>query len=784
MVMNGDNKNRKYLIWFWSIFSLPILVVIILFILISRGALGPMPSFSELENPEYSLAAEVYSEDGILLGKISIENRTWTEYKELSPYLIEALIATEDIRYYRHSGIDIRGLARAIIRTIVLRQNTGGGSTITQQLAKQLYPRDTTRSSAIVRKIKLGISKFKEWQTAVKLEKSYTKEEIITMYLNKFDFSYNAIGIRSAAKVYFNKTPDSLNIEQSAVIIGMLKASTRYNPVRNYDLMLQRRNIVLSQMAKYGYLNKDIADSVKMLPIELDFKVEDHNTGLATYLREYIRNTMRKPEPNRDSYITQASYDDALWEWENNPLYGWCNKNHKPDGSNYDLYKDGLKIYTTINSRMQQYAEEAVVEHLSNKVQPDFYKRAESFRNPPYSDDLTKSEIDELIMNSVRQSDRYYLMKVNGVPEDSIMLTFNTPVEMTVFSWRGEIDTIMTPLDSIKYYKYFIRSSFIVEDPENGNVKAYVGGPDFRYFKWDAVTQQKKQVGSTIKPFLYTVAIQNGYSPCYEVENIPRSFDIGDSIPWTPRSSGPREYHGKMVTLKWGLAQSENYISAWLMEQFRPATVVDLMHRMGIRSFIDPVYSIFLGTSDLKLEEMVGAYGTYANKGVYTKPMYVTRIDDKNSNTISRFTPKIEEVLSEEQAYLMLHLLQNNVLTGTGRRLRIEPYNLMNQVGGKTGTTQNHSNGWFMGITPNLVGGVWSGWEDQAIHFETLGEGQGANMALPIFAIFLKKVYADPEFGIMETDEFERPPNFNIELDCAKAKRENLRQDNYFNERY
>ncbi len=783
MLMKDDTNNRKYLIWFWSLFSLPIFIVIILFILISMGKLGPMPSFSELENPEYSLAAEVYSEDGILLGKISIENRTWTEYNELSPYLIEALIATEDIRYYRHSGIDIRGLARAIVRTIVLGQNTGGGSTITQQLAKQLYPRDTTRSSALVRKLKLGISKFKEWQTAVKLEKSYTKEEIIAMYLNKFDFSYNAIGIRSAARVYFNKTPDSLNIGQSAVLIGMLKASTRYNPVRNYDLMLQRRNIVLSQMAKYGYLNRDTADSVKLLPIELDFRVEDHNTGLATYLREYIRNTMGKPEPNRDSYITQASYDDALWEWENNPLYGWCNKNHKPDGSNYDLYKDGLKIYTTINSRMQQYAEEAVVEHLSSEVQPGFYKRAKSFRNPPYSDDVTKKEVDELLMRSVRQSNRYYMMRVRGVPEDSIMLAFNTPVPMKVFSWQGEIDTTMTPLDSIRYYKYFIRSSFMVEDPNNGYVKAYVGGPDFRYFKWDAVTQQRKQVGSTIKPFLYTVAIQNGYSPCYEVENIPRSFDTGDSIPWTPRSSGPKAYHGKMVTLKWGLAQSENYISAWLMEQFSPSAVVDLMHRMGIRSFIDPVYSIFLGTSDIKLEEMVGAYCTYANKGVYTRPMYVTRIEDKNGNTISRFTPKIEEVLSEEQAYLMLNLLQNVVLTGSGIRIRLT-YELMNQIGGKTGTTQNQSNGWFMGITPNLVGGVWSGWEDQAIHFETLGEGQGANMALPIFAIFLKKVYADPQYGIMETDEFERPSYFNMELDCEKAKREELRPDNYLRQRY
>ncbi len=782
--MKSTNPGRKYVVWFWCLFTVPFIVIFLLFLLISRGKLGPMPSFRELESPEYYLAAEVFSEDGVLLGKISIENRTWTEYRDLSPYLVDALIATEDIRYYRHSGIDVRGLGRTVVRTIMLGQNTGGGSTITQQLAKQLYPRDTAKISALVKNIRLGVSKFKEWQTAVKLERSYTKEEIITMYLNKFDFLYNAIGIRSAAKVYFNTTPDSLNLQEAAVLVGMLKNSARYNPVRNYDMMLQRRNVVLSQLAKYGYINPAIIDSVKQLPIETDFRPEDHNTGLATYLREYLRNIMRRPEPDINRYERESSYRDALWEWENNPLYGWCNKNRKPDGSNYDIYRDGLRIYTTLNSRMQQYAEEALREHLSKDVQPGFYRRARSFRNPPYSNDISKREVDELIMRSLKESDRYYVMKARGVPEDSIMLAFNTPVKMRVFSWKGERDTVMTPYDSVRYYKYFIRSSFLVEDPHTGYVKAYVGGPDFRYFKWDAVTQQRKQVGSTIKPFLYTIAMQNGYSPCYEVENIPRSFDIpGDSVPWIPRSSGPKEYHGKMVTLKWGLAQSENYISAWLMEQFSPSAVTDLMKRMGVRSFIDPVPSIFLGTSDIKLEEMVGAYGTYANKGVYIRPMYVTRIEDKNGNVISRFTPMIEEVLSEDQAYLMLDLLRGVVLTGSGNRIR-RVYNLMNQIGGKTGTTQNHSNGWFMGITPDLVGGVWSGWEDQAIHFETLGEGQGANMALPIFALFLKKVYADPQFGILEANEFERPANFNIELDCDKVKRESSRRLNYKRERY
>jgi penicillin-binding protein 1A len=608
------------------------------------------------------------------------------------------------------------------------------------------------------------------------------------MYLNKYDFLYQAIGIRSAARVYFNTTPDSLEIQEAAVLIGMLKNSSAYNPKKYPERMLQRRNIVLSQMAKYGYLHPDIADSVKQLPIELDFRLEDHNTGLATYLREYLRNIMKRPEPDRNRYERESSYEDALWEWENNPLYGWCNKNKKPDGSNYDIHKDGLKIYTTVNSRMQQYAEEAVDEHLSKEVQPDFNKRAKGFRNPPYSNDLSKREIEELIMRSVKDSERYIMMRARGVPMDSIMLAFNTKVPMKVFSWKGEegeIDTIMTPYDSVRYYKFFVRSAFLVEDPHNGYVKAYVGGPDFRHFKWDAVTQQRKQVGSTIKPFLYTVAMQNGYTPCDEVENIPRSFDLpGDSVPWIPRSSGPKDYHGKMVTLKWGLAQSENYISAWLMQQFRPSAVTELMKKMGVRSFIDPVPSIFLGTSDIKLEEMVGAYGTYANKGVYTRPMYVTRIEDKNGNLISKFTPQIEEVLSEEQAYLMLNLLQGVVLTGSGNRLRREPYLLLNQIGGKTGTTQNNANGWFMGVTPNLIGGVWSGWEDQSIHFETLSEGQGAAMALPVFAIFLRKVYDDPQFGIMEADEFEIPSNFSIEMDCDKAKRENSRRGNYIREKY
>jgi len=775
-----DKKFRKNIIWFWVIISLPAVFLLTLFLLISANKLGPIPSFEELENPDNSLAAEVYSEDNVLLGKFYIQNRTWTDYEDISPYVIDALIATEDIRFHRHSGIDFRGLARVLVKTIMLGKNTGGGSTITQQLAKNLFlPRDLSNDPAIVRASRLAVTKFKEWQTAVKLERSYTKEEIITMYLNVFDFIYNAVGINSAARIYFNTTPDSLNIEQSAMLVGMLKNSVAYNPLRNEENALKRRNVVILQMEKYGYISRAVADSVSQLPLGLDLREDSHNTGLATYFREYIRSTMNSREPQRDRFYSDDTYNEALWRWQNDPLYGWCYKNSKPDGSPYNIYRDGLRIYTTLNSKMQTYAEEALTEHLSQNLQPVFDKRAKNYRNPPYSNDLTTAQVNQIMARSVRQSDRYQSMRRAGVPEDSITLAFNTPVPMKLFSWEGERDTVMTPLDSIRYYKFFVRSAFMAMDPHTGYVKAYIGGPDFRYFKYDAVTRQKKQVGSTIKPFLYTLAMQDGYSPCYEVENIERTFEVNDTI-WRPRSSGPDEYHGKMVTLKWGLAQSENYISAWLMKQFSPQAVVDIMQRMGIRSYIDPVVSIFLGTSDLSVEEMVGAYGTFVNKGVYTRPLYVTRIEDRNGNVISTFTPFIDEVISEEDAYLMTSLLQGVVTNGTAVRLRLT-YKLTNQMGGKTGTTQNHSNGWFMGVMPDLVAGVWTGWEDQAIHFEDLSMGQGANMALPVFGIFMQKLLADKDFSVIAESQFEAPPGFNVELDCDKVVRE--QQGNPFRQR-
>ncbi|MEE4215420.1 MAG: transglycosylase domain-containing protein [Bacteroidales bacterium] len=776
-----EDRFKKYKIWFWGIFAFPFVLIITIFILISLQVFGPMPGFEELENPDNNLAAEVYSADGVMLGKFFLQNRTWADYNEISPHVVDALIATEDIRFHRHSGIDFRSLVRVVIKSILLGQETGGGSTISQQLAKNLYRTRAMMEDGSVNSysIGLGLAKFKEWATAVRLERNYTKEEIIAMYLNQYDFLYNAVGISSASSVYFNTTPDSLSIDQAAIIVGMLKNPIRYNPRRNPEAMLERRNIVLSQMGKYAYLEQEVVDSLKQLPIEIDFREAAHDAGLATYLREYVRTTMIAYEPEESMFLLNSQYLDAKEEWESNPLYGWCRKNKKPDGSNYNLYSDGLKIYTTIDSRMQQFAEESVTEHLAMDLQPAFYETAKRFRNPPFSNDLSKAEIESLMEIAVRRTERYRNMS-GQVSEDSIWRAFRTPVPMTVFSWKGDVDTVMTPYDSVLYYKYFVRSSMMAMDPHTGHVKAYVGGPDFRHFKYDGVNQQRKQVGSTIKPFLYTLAMQEGYSPCYEVENIPREFydPVKDTV-WSPRSSGPREYHGKMVTLKWGLANSENYISSWLMKQFSPQAVADLMARMGIsRRYIEAVNSIFLGTSVLTLNEMVGAFGTYANKGVFTEPIVVSKIEDRNGNILALFAPHIDEVMSEEEAYLMVSLLRGVVDEGTGIRLRWR-YELGGEIGGKTGTTQNHSNGWFMGITPNLVAGVWTGWEDQAIHFEDMTLGQGANMALPVMGLFLQKLYGDPELGIMEADEFDEPPGFDVELDCDEVKSQGRSRDIY-----
>ena len=768
--------TKSYVRLFWVLFTIPVFTIILLFALISFEKLGEMPTFEELENPENDLASEIYSDDGVLLGNFYYRNRSYVNYEDLSPNLVNALIATEDIRFRKHSGVDARGLGRVFVYSILMNNSSsGGGSTITQQLAKNLFPRDTTSyKTSIGRNINLGLSKFKEWVTAVKLEKNYTKNEILVMYLNTVPFGGNSFGIKSAAKTFFNKTTDSLKVEESAVLIGLLKAPTRYSPVRNPERSKLRRNVVMSQMNKYGYLTNEEFDSLSIMPIELNYKVQDHNVGLATYFREHIRLTLNASKPNRKNYWSFDDYKNDLIEWFTNPLYGWCKKNTKPDGSPYNIYRDGLKIYTTLNSKMQQYGEEELVEHLSKELQDDFNKEQENNPNKPYYEELTNEELKDIIDLAIRRTERYRVLRNAGKNTDEIMASFNTPKEMTVFTWTGDIDTTMTPLDSLLYYKNFLRAGFVSIDPHNGYVRAYVGGPNFRHFKYDQASVAKRQVGSTIKPFLYTLAMQEGYSPCHKVPNVANTFIINDTT-WTPKNSGPTSMDGKMVTLEWGLANSVNYISAWLIKQFNPISVIDVMKKMGVRSKIDAVPSIFLGTSDISLLEMVSAYSTFSNKGVHANPLIVTRIEDKNGNVLANFTSTKNEAISEQTAYLMTQLLQSVVKGGSGGRVRWK-YQLFNEIGGKTGTTQNNSDGWFMGVTPNLVSGVWVGGEDRSIHFEGTYLGGGHNMALPIFALYMQKVYNDSTLNVTQEDKFEKPLNFNIELDCDKLEGDNQDQ--------
>jgi len=780
------NYSKKFYIrLFWTLFALPFVTLFLVLLLVSQEAFGPMPTFEDLENPDNNLASQVYSQDGKLLGKYYYQNRSYVDFKEVPSNLVNALIATEDIRFYDHSGIDARGLARVFFKTLLMGRSSGGGSTITQQLAKNLFPRDTTvYDSKLAYATNLTLAKFKEWITAVKLERNYTKKEILVMYLNTVPFGGQTYGIKSAAKTYFNTHPDSLRLEQAATLIGLLKAPTRYSPTLHPERSKQRRNIVLGQMNKYNYITDAQFDSLSVMPINLEYKVQDHNAGPATYFREYLRILLTEEKPLRDQYVNYQTYQEDSTRWANEPLYGWCNKNKKPDGSNYDLYRDGLKIYTTINSKMQKYAEKAVAEHLGNDLQKTFFERKRGQKNAPFSQEMEQKQIDQIMNLAIRRTHRYYQLKRRGASMDSIRKVFNEPRKMQVFSWDGLKDTVMSPLDSIRYYKFFLRAGFMSMNPHNGHVKAYVGGPNFKYFKYDHVTQGARQVGSTIKPFLYTVAMQEGYSPCHKVANVSRTFYINDST-WTPKNSGPTDMDGDMVTLKWGLTNSVNWISAWLVKQFNPQVVVDIMRKLGIESYVDPVPSIFLGTSDIKLSEMVGAYSTYANKGVHIKPLYVTRIEDRNGNVLASFKPKQSEAISEQTAYLMINLLKNVVEEGTGIRLRYK-YELKNPIAGKTGTTQNQSDGWFMGVTPKLVSGAWVGGEDRSIHFNSITYGQGANMALPIWALYMKKVYSDSTLThiVSPEDTFEKPDNFNYILDCEKYEKlhpqENTTEDDFF----
>jgi penicillin-binding protein 1A len=758
------NKSGKYAYFFWSLYLAGLLVVVALFFFIAKGKLGEMPSFRELENPQSLLASDVIARDHVVLGRYFRENRSYIEYEKLPSELIEALIATEDVRFYKHSGIDLRGLFRVVKGLVTRDESSGGGSTISQQLAKMLFPRQEFEN-----KLQLVFRKFKEWVIAVKLERSYTKEEIMTMYLNKYDFLNLAVGIKSASRIYFNVEPDSLQLHQVAMFVGMAKNSSLYNPVRRPELTKQRRNVVLAQMKRYGYINQQTFDSVKVLPLGLDYQKEDFKRGLAPYFREYLRITMGASKPERSRYASwqQVKFEEDSVEWETNPLFGWCIKNFKPDGTNYDLYEDGLKIYTTIDSRMQQYAEEAVEDHLKLDLQRAFDRHLKRLANPPFSGDMGPREVDDLMNRFIRQSERYRVLRLEGKNFDQIKENFKQPVEMEVFTWQGDKDTIMSPLDSIRHYLGFFRSSFMSMDLGTGQVRAYVGGPNYKHFMYDMVKGGKRQVGSTVKPFLYTLAMQNGLSPCTKVPNVRQQFVMPDGTIWEAKNSS-REREGEMVTLKWGLANSVNQISAWVMKQFNPRSVVNVMNKMGVYSRIDPVPSMFLGTSDITLYEMVGAYGTYANKGVYTQPIFVTHIEDKHGNVISRFRPDRHDAIDEQTAYLMVNLLRGVVDSGSGRRVRWHQVygQIEGPIAGKTGTTQNHSDGWFMGITPQLVGGVWTGADLRSIHFDDISTGQGANMALPVWGRFMRKVYADKTLEYNPEHEFEKPMNFIMNLDC------------------
>ena len=758
---------KKIVRWFWILFSIPVVLGISLIALV--WAFADIPSFEELENPDSKLATQVIAEDGEILTTFHIENRSYVSFEDLSPSLVEAAIATEDVRFYSHSGIDFKSLGRVMFKTLLGGDmSQGGGSTITQQLAKTLYPReDLSNDNPVVAKFKMVWVKLKEWVTAVKLERSYTKNEIMTMYMNAVFFGSNAYGINAAARTFFGKVPYDLTVEEAATLVGMVNKPTRYNPAINPERSMTRRNFVLSQMEKAGFLTEQQRDSIQNLPIVLSYKVQDHNAGLAPYFRDMIRRTMNAKEPKRSSYSNREDYVVDSLLWADDAFYGWLNKNFKTDGSKYNLDRDGLKIYTTINYKMQKYAEEAVAEHLGKDLQKTFWRDLRWKKNKPFSDDVDKEVVDRLMKQARRWSDRYRIMKNNGASEAEIKKSFSVPAKMRVFSWnkKGYIDTLMTPDDSIRYYKSHLRAAFMAIEPGTGHVKAYVGGPDYRYFKYDNVRQGKRQVGSTIKPFLYTLAMQEGMSPCDKVVNVPQTFIVNDTT-WTPKSTDKDEWIGQTVTLKWGLTKSSNNISAYMMKQYGPHAMTDMMRKMGIGSYIDETYSLCVGSADLNVYEMVSAYNTYPSKGVYISPIFVTRIEDSMGNVLGEFSTRKREAVSEYTAYLMANLMQGVVNSGTGVRLRAK-YGLKGEIAGKTGTTNDQSDGWFIGYTPSLTAGVWVGAEDRQVHFESLALGGGSNMALPIWGLFMKKVIADGTLGVYETDKFVAPPGVTaLNLDC------------------
>ena len=734
---------KKYIKWVWILVAGPVVFLFLVVGFTALGLFGKLPSFEELENPKSNLASEIIAADQKILGKFYVQNRSNVHYDEISPNVVNALVATEDARFKSHSGVDLRALFRVIFKTLLgLDSDAGGGSTLTQQLAKNLFPREKQNKFQIIAR------KIKEWVIAIKLERNYTKNEILAMYLNTVDYGNQAFGIKSASKIFFNTTPDELKQEDAAVLVGVLKGPTLYNPFRNYENSFNRRNTVLGQMYKYKYLNQAQFDSLKALPIDLTrFKPEDHNSGLATYFREFLRDQ----------------------------LTDWCKTHEKPDGSKYNLYKDGLKIYTTINSRMQDYAEQAVKEHLT-ELQKQFFVHWKGYKNAPFAY-IQQDKIDQIMMQNIKRSDRYRILKKEGISEKEIMQVLKQPVKMKIFTWRGDSTVTMSPIDSIRYHKFFLQTGMMAMEPQTGYIRAWVGGINHQYFKYDHVYASKRQVGSTFKPIVYAVAMQNGMSPCTQVPNVPICIET-PSGPWCPDNSS-KDYDGSMVSLKAALASSINRVSAYLINRYGVESVISLAKKLGITDKIPAVPSISLGTTDLSVYEMVGAMSAFVNEGVHITPQWITRIEDKNGNVIEEFLPQMEEALDEQTAFLVVELMKGVVEGGTAARLRGR-YGLTNPIAGKTGTTQNNSDGWFMGLTPELVAGVWVGCEDRAAHFRTTALGQGANMALPIWGLFMKKVYGDKTLKVSKGN-FKRPEKLNIEIDCSKFQQDIKTNENFEN---
>ena len=749
----------------WLTLGALFVAMLIFFFLVYNGIIGYMPPVEELKNPKDRFASIIYTDDGKEMGRYyrHTGNRVYADYDEISQHVIDALVATEDERFEEHSGIDARALARAVFKTVLLRQkNAGGGSTITQQLAKQLY---TPPSRGFIER---AMQKPIEWMIALKLERFYSKEEILKMYLNQFDFLYNAVGIKSAAQVYFGKEARDLNLQEAALLVGMVKNPSYYNPRRNYDRALARRNTVFNQMVKTGKLTQAEADSLSQLPIELDFHRADHKDGMAPYFREELRRYLTANQPLREDYPSwdKQSYVTDSTEWAENPLYGWIAKNPKADGSFYDIYNDGLRIYTTIDSRMQTYAEEAVGEHMAS-LQKRFFNEKKNSKTAPYTSDqseLSAAARNKLINNAIRQSERWRVGKVAGLSDDEIMRQFDEPTSMTLFSYDGPKEQSMTPRDSILYTKHFLRTGFMSMDPRNGYVKAYVGGPDFHFFQYDMVSQGRRQVGSTIKPYLYSLAMEGGvFTPCSTLPNSQPVIQLPSGGTWMPRNAGKARI-GENVDLRWALTNSNNWISARLITDpsIQPQRLVRYMHSLGITSNLDPVPSLSLGPAEISLREMVMAYSAFANEGRWSRPVYVTRIEDNNGNLLARFAPKQTEAISRQAYYRILSILLNVVDSGTGSRLRRAPYALTAQMGGKTGTTNSNSDGWFMGFTPELVSGAWVGGEERYIHFNTMANGQGAEMALPIYGKYMQKVYADKTLPYSQESRFTFPADVTI----------------------